>query len=167
MSLSEIKIEKLRDFQLQELYNLMLMEDFPDTPSSYKEARDFLLETENYGIVENGRLNACFLFGDITDNSAFIDVVCRRNFRGKWATKKVLTFIFKKAFKDMNLKFIWAYAHNSKSLTAALKAGFVIANYERYISHKETPVLVLTKRNLNKYFLDKINKEDKDNGIYF
>lgn len=141
----------LEKHHLPELYYMMVQQDFPDVPESYKEAEPYLLESTNFGAFDNNRLCAGFLFGERTETSAFIDVVCAPAYHGKWATFHTLSRLYDVAFKQMGLSFIWAQPRHARALKAALKAGFVVAtSADQDHNH---PYVILTPTGLKKRFL--------------
>ncbi|MBI1362712.1 MAG: hypothetical protein GC134_01905 [Proteobacteria bacterium] len=141
----------LEKHHLQELYYLMVQQDFPDVPDSYQEAEPYLMDAESFGAFENNRLCAGFLFGERTDTSAFIDVVCAPAYHGKWATFHTLSRLYDVAFRQMGLSFVWAQPRNPRALKAALKAGFLVATSAD--QDHEQPYVILTPTRLKARFL--------------
>ena len=146
-----LNIQPLRAADLEDLYRMMVQQKFPDVPDSFEEAEEYLEDIIGYGAFEKGRLKAGFIFGDVTEESAFFDAVCAPNYHGKWATPKTMRKLYGIAFKQLALDFLWAQPRNSKSLTAALKSGFVYATD----TSRKDPVLILTRRNVPPKFLNK------------
>jgi RimJ/RimL family protein N-acetyltransferase len=146
-----IHFAPLERHHLPELYYLMVQQDFPDVPDSYKEAEPYLLETTNFGAFEGARLCAGFLFGERTEESAFIDVICAPHAHGKWATCQTLTRLYDVAFRQMGLRYVWAQPRNQRALKAALKAGFVPATSAD--QDYSQPFVILTPNRLKQRFL--------------
>ena len=151
----KLYIKPLEENNFPEIYNFMKQSNFPDVPDSYGQARPFFEETINFGAFIDGQLKTGFIFGDVTESSAFLDIVCDPAFKGKWATVSILQEIYNIAFNHMQLKFIWVEARNSKSLRAALQAGFTFVTP----LENDTHVLVLTKNNLRKRFLKQMENK--------
>lgn len=126
---------------LREVHGLMLAQGFPDTPKHFVEAEIQMRRAYKLGAFCAGELQAAFIFGDVTADAAYLDVVCAASVKGKWANRRVLKEIYKVAFVALGLKFIWAEARNKCALTACLTAGFVPANALTAASN----VLILTK----------------------
>lgn len=149
-------LRELQQNELQQLHHMMVERGFPNVPTDFLQADEALEETLNYGLfTAQGQLEAGFIFGDITEDSAFFDVVCSAKYQGRWATKKSLKALYNVAFSQLGLDFIWVQPHNPEALKAALQAGFVFATS----SSKKSPVLVLTARHIRHKFnkIDYIN----------
>lgn len=131
-----------------QLHQIMLDQGFPDVPDDFDEALSCLDATKIYGLFKNNQLKAGFIFGDITEQSAFVDAVCSLDFHGKWATLSVMRELYRIAFDELCLDFLWAQPKNKKSLRTALKAGFIYATS----SKQKYPVVILTRRNIPKKF---------------
>jgi hypothetical protein len=129
------------------VFAMMQEQHFPHVPDSYEGALEVLSEAELWGVYQENELQAVILFGDMTSTSAFVDVVCRKEAQGKWATPRVMRQLYDYAFRSCQLDFLWCQPHNTVALTAALKAGFVLAN-----SGETPPVLILTRQRLRQRF---------------
>lgn len=143
-----LNVMPVKNHHLKELYNMMVLQNFPEVPHKFSEAEPYLKQTKNYGIFCNNRLQAGFIFGEIENGGAFFDVVCARNFQGKWATFATLRQLYDIAFNDLKLNFVWSEPHSKRALKAALMAGF---NYTMPVKNVP-PLLVLTPQSLRKKF---------------
>lgn len=146
----ELVVRALQQHHLPELYRLMVVQNFPDVPESFSEAEAFFATAYAFGAFEKNELRAGFLFGDITTQAAFLDVVCAPNFHGRWATKGTLKQLYRVAFLEMELDYVWVQPQNKKALKAALTAGFVFATDV----NASEPVLILTRHGVHKKLRD-------------
>ena len=134
---------------LPEIYCLMQEQNFPDLPKSYEIAKNYFNDVVMLTINDDdSQIKAVFILGDIIEKSAFFDVVCSDDIKGKWATPAILRKLYKYAFEYLGLDFIWAEPKNKKALKACLGAGF------RFINEaiNTEPVLILTPNYLPKKF---------------
>jgi len=141
-----LEVRALQEHHLPELYRLMVVQNFPDVPDSFAEAEAFFATAYAFGAFSDNALCAGFLFGDITTTSAFLDVVCAPCFHGRWATKGTLKQLYRLAFLDMGLDYIWVQPKNKRALKTCLRAGFVATTH----LEAEEPVLILTRRAIAK-----------------
>lgn len=136
-----LEVRALQEHHLPELYRLMVVQNFPDVPESFGEAEAFFATAYAFGAFSENELRAGFLFGDVTLDSAFLDVVCAPNFHGKWATKGTLKQLHRIAFLEMDLDYIWVQPQNKRALKTCLQAGFVPTTH----LEADEPVLILTR----------------------
>ena len=139
--MSCLEVRALQEHHLPELYRLMVVQNFPDVPESFGEAEAFFATAYAFGAFSENTLRAGFLFGDVTTNSAFLDVVCAPNFHGRWATKGTLKQVYRLAFLEMALDYIWVQPKNKRALKTCLRAGFVPSTQ----LDAPEPVLILTR----------------------
>ncbi len=150
----------LDGYDLPNLYQLMVEEDFPDVPETLAEALPMLAQTRSYGLFESRDMCAGFVFGDITPTNAFFDVVCRNDYRARWGNRRVLRKLYEVAFKEMGLRFVWSQPKNRAAQRAALKGGFVPLS--EVVWADEWPVLVLTPYTIPKRLLPEGMRRKKE-----
>lgn len=145
-----MQLRALRAIEYHDLFTLMKEESFPDTPQCFYEAKKIFSSCLCYGkFSKEGQLNAAFVFGEVTNENAFIDVVCRNEMRGKWATKKTIKWIFNIAFSDLNLSYIWINPKRMASLKMASQIGF---KHVHGLEDSSLITMLLSKENaLKKY----------------
>ena len=89
---------QLRSLQLGDwaaVYDLMVQQDFPDTPDNLDAALGEFAQTQGYGLYSpNGELQAAFILMDFIDQAACLDVVCAPAMHGKWATPRTLRRLY-------------------------------------------------------------------------
>mgnify|MGYP003639574798 CR=1 FL=1 len=146
-----MQLRALKCVEYVDLYTLMRKEDFPDTPMSFDEAKQSFDNCICYGkFSEKGQLQAAFIFGDITLESAFVDIVCCHCLRGKWATKKTMKWLILTAFKYLDLDYVWINPRRPESVNLATKIGF---EYVYGLDESCAVTMVLAKNKaLKKYF---------------
>lgn len=142
--MSCLEVRALGVHQLPELYRLMVVQKFPDVPESFREAETYLADAYAFGAFLGSEMQAGFVFGDVTLESAFLDVVCAPKFHGKWATKGVLAQLHRLAFVEMDLAYIWVQPQNNRALKACLQGGFVPTTR----LDVSEPVLILTRQSV-------------------
>ena len=153
------KVESLQSCHWPQLHRLMVLQDFPGVPDTYEEAVPYLEGVRSYGLFnDNWSLKAGFVFGDVTERSAYFDVVCAPKNNGRWATPKVIRRLYDIAFRQMGLLYIWCQPQNPTALKAALQAGFVYATQ----TDVPEPVLVLTRQTIRHRKL--LTKNDNQKG---
>lgn len=139
--------------ELSKLHQLMLQENFPQTPQSFYQAKIFLDECLCYGKFDSkGSLIAAFIMGDITETSAFIDVVCQSSKRGKWLSRVLIQRVLHFLFEDLNLHYIWAHPQIKESYKLATDLGFQLMHES---NNENGLCLIFTKQ---KYLSSKFNK---------
>lgn len=115
--------------EFKQLHTLMLQENFPHTPEDFLKAKSFL---ENClclaQFTSKGRMKAAFIFGDITNDTAFLDVICDGKDKGRWLNKKVIRYVMKTAFDDLDLNYVWVQPQNINSYKLASGIGFQIVH---------------------------------------
>ncbi|MFZ2619772.1 MAG: hypothetical protein WAX89_02770 [Alphaproteobacteria bacterium] len=119
-----VELRKLPQSHWPALHRLMLQQAFPAVPEDYDEAEPYLRAVHTYGAFGENGLQAAFLFGERTEESAFLDVVCAPTAHGRWASRKLLRQLGEMAFGLWGLRFLWAETHSAPALKAALQAGF-------------------------------------------
>ena len=154
MNSKPLQLSPLKNNDMLLLHCYMLKGDFPDVPKDYEDALPYFEETTNFGVFKEGQLIAGLLLGDITSESAFLDVVAAPSAKGYWATPHILSQVYDFIFNKLKLDFIWVQPQSSTALKAALTAGFVFATP----FDAEEDILILTKRNLPKRFRNKLEK---------
>ena len=156
-----MKLRALKGAEVYVLHQLMLKEGFPHTPQCFIQAKSFLDECICYGkFNDKGCLDAAFIFGDIQKETAFLDVICQKKMRGRWLNLKVIQFIMRLAFGDLNLKYIWVQPQNKTSNKLARAFGFRLVSTTE---SKQSVKLILTQA---MYKRSKFYKGNK-NGINF
>ncbi len=124
-----MQLRALKGFDFYALHQMMLDEKFPETPKYFQKAKVFLDDCVCYGkFNDEGCLIAAFIFGDLGKETAFLDVICRGNVKGKWLSRKVIRFIMDTAFKYLNLSYMWVQPQNKISLHLASAFGFVFVS---------------------------------------
>jgi hypothetical protein len=142
----------------------MVIQNFPQTPDCYDEAAFFYEQVDVFGLFSNNELVAAFIFGQRTESSAFLDVVCAPGWEKRWASRHLLRALGGLAFEHYGLKLVWAQTHCRRSLRAALQAGFVPITP---LGGEEPPTLVITPR-LFRYDMNRKSKRkgEKKDGIF-
>ncbi|MDD9911578.1 MAG: hypothetical protein OXQ96_00850 [Alphaproteobacteria bacterium] len=142
----------------QDIYRMMLVQGFPQTPASFKQAIPYFEQVDFYGVFNGGDLVVVFILGNRTCESAYLDVVCQPDWEGRWGNRRVLKELASIAFELWRLSFLWAHTYGSRALKASIKAGF---NPVRPMMGKEN-VLILTPQAFEKKF----GKYTREEGVH-
>jgi hypothetical protein len=136
-----------------DLHQLMLREGFPQTPKDFYQAKTFLDECLCYGKFDDkGHIIAAFIVGELTQESAFLDVVCCQEKRGRWLSFGLMRRIMQFLFHDLGLHYVWVQPQIKESYKLAIDMGFQLVHNQ----HTENGLcLILTKQ---KYLSSKFNK---------
>lgn len=137
------EIVSLRQHQLPQVYDMMLLQAFPDVPETLEEALVQLAGTKVLGLYGEGVLQAAFILMDFTENAACLDVVCHPMAHGRWASKRTLKQLYRTIFEAYGLDYLWAEPKNARAAKTCFQAGFQLLPDMGY----EAPVMVLTRRN--------------------
>lgn len=135
---------KLTFQQLPQVYHMMRLQDFPDTPDTLDDALTHFNEAQVLGLYHTGRLQVAFILLCFTEYAACLDVVCHPEAQGKWASRTSLRQLYQAVFEQLNLDYIWAEPKNHTAMKACFQAGFQMVP----VQHQNTPVMVLTRRTL-------------------
>ncbi|MFT7434140.1 MAG: hypothetical protein ACI9TY_001788 [Alphaproteobacteria bacterium] len=147
-----MQLRALKSCEYHALFMLMTKEKSPHTPKHFHEAEAFFEGCICYGKFSGKRqLEAAFILGDVTNENAFLDVVCRQDKRGKWASKKTLKWLMRLIFNDMSLDYIWVNPRREESLRMATKFGF---QYVYGLDDISPVTMVLSRHNVSTRYLN-------------
>jgi hypothetical protein len=137
-----LQISKLTDKNFNEVYKLLKQAQFPYLPSSKKQAFKILFSKTNhlYGGFFNNELKLFMCFCQ-NNQKLYFDIACQDNYRKKWATKKVIKFIFNKAFNDLSYDEFYTESFTQNAIKSVEKLGFVKLNNFNYVIRAKSAVV--------------------------
>tara|TARA_Y100001960_G_C14781757_1_gene887395 strand:- start:7697 stop:8161 length:465 start_codon:yes stop_codon:yes gene_type:complete len=120
-----LEIKKLKFEDFDELYELLLDVKFPYLPNSKQQTFNILSLSHNhlYGGFFNGKLVLFMCFSE-NNSKLYFDIACQENYRKKWGTKKVITFIFNTAFNKLGYNEFYTESYSDIAQKAVERIGF-------------------------------------------
>lgn len=138
-----LEIKKVNKLELYRIYDLLKQQDFPNLPKDKDYAIEQLSKPENhiYAGFEGDELMLFLCFSE-KSSKLYFDIACAKNYEGKWATKKVMKFIFKTAFEELGYQEMFVESLTAKARAVVEKFGFEkVINYFYKITNKSASVL--------------------------
>ncbi|MCP4355511.1 MAG: GNAT family N-acetyltransferase [Proteobacteria bacterium] len=128
-----IQIKKLKECDLDNLYSLLKQTDFPHLPSR-SEAEAELRKKDNHiylGFDSEDDMLALFLCFSERNDKLYFDIACNPRYQKKWASKKVIKFIFETAFKTLGHDEFIVESLNENARSVVRRFGFekVMGNF--------------------------------------
>ena len=128
-----MNIRKLQKKDVDSLYSLLKQTDFPHLPSKI-DAESELLKEDNHiylGVDSENEALALFLCFSERNGQLYFDIACNPDYSRRWASKKIITFIFKTAFKTLGYDEFFVESLNEHARNVVKKFGFekVIGNF--------------------------------------
>lgn len=132
------KLDALHEADWPQIWRLMLLENFPHVPDNLSDAEVHFQTVKLYGLRDEKGISLVIIIGQKSEGH-FLDIVCRRDMRGKWASKALLKQIHYIAFTAHEATLLFVESYGSTALKTALAAGFSPVHIG------ETSVLVMKK----------------------
>lgn len=117
------KLHALGQADWPQVWRLMLLENFPHVPDNLSDAEVHFQTVKLYGLQDEKGLALVIVMGQ-KEEGHFLDIVCRKDIRGKWASKGLLKQIHYIAFTVHNAQLLFVESYGKTALKTALKAGF-------------------------------------------